>query len=126
MAVTAEKRRQIIEDVHETWNELIEVLQSFDSEELEQPDVIGIWSLKDLVGHLETWDRIAIKKIGYAEEGRTESWWKIEEIPFKSIDEFNEADADANRHLRDERGIRFVLAALTRITRIWPRVEPRR
>jgi uncharacterized damage-inducible protein DinB len=98
MTVSAEKRQEILNDIHQEWGALIDVLQGLSTDELEQPNVIGIWSLKDLIGHLETWDRIAIKKIRYTEQGKEGPWWKIEGAQFGSIDEFNEADADRNRH----------------------------
>lgn len=91
-------RNEILDGVHRNWSSLITKLQSFPESELTIPNVIGIWSLKDLIGHLETWDRVAIRKIGYAEQGQTDPWWLIENQPFATIDEFNEADADANRH----------------------------
>jgi hypothetical protein len=98
MPVETSERQNILEKVDNNWSELVETLQSFSEGELTTPNVIGIWSLKDLIGHLETWDRIAITKLDRAERGISTSWWKDLQPQYASIDEFNEADADHNRH----------------------------
>lgn len=92
------ERDILLEKINRNWASLIEKLRSFDDEEMNIPNAIGIWTLKDLVGHLETWDRIAISKISYAEAGDHRPWYEIEEQPFDSIDTFNEYDAEQNRH----------------------------
>jgi hypothetical protein len=98
MAIPLSEREAILERVHENWNELAGELGALTDEELVIPNVIGIWSLKDLIGHLETWDRIAIEKINYAEQGEHRSRWPLDESAYDNIDQFNEADADNNRH----------------------------
>ncbi|MEX2426171.1 MAG: maleylpyruvate isomerase N-terminal domain-containing protein [Thermomicrobiaceae bacterium] len=98
MSTNTDERKRIIEQVNRNWSELIGILERFSKEELETPNVIGIWSLKDLIGHLETWDRIAIKKLDNAERGIEQNWWEVDDHPYASVDEFNEADADSNRH----------------------------
>ena len=90
-------REELLTRIDTKWNRLLAKLESFSEDELNIPDAIGIWSLKDLIGHLETWDRIAILKIQFAEQGETRPWWQVLESPFNDIDEFNEADAVANR-----------------------------
>ncbi len=97
MTVTSAKREQIIGDVNASWQALIEKLSEFSEDDLYTPNVIGIWSLKDLIGHLETWDRIAIFKIDEAESGRNRKWQEVQNEPHRSINEFNEADADTKR-----------------------------
>jgi uncharacterized damage-inducible protein DinB len=84
--------------IDEHWNRLIQRLEAFPEKDLLIPDVIGIWSLKDLIGHLETWDRIAILKIKQAEQGNQLPWWQVIDSPYRDIDEFNEADAASSRH----------------------------
>ena len=91
------RREQLLPRIDTSWNRLLAKLESFSEDELNIPDVIGIWSLKDLIGHLETWDHIAILKIQFAERGETRPWWQVLESPFHDIDEFNEADTVANR-----------------------------
>lgn len=98
MTVSDEKRREIIGDVHESWNQLIETLKGYTTQELEQPNVIGHWSLKDLISHVEIWDRITITNIDYVERDQKPSWRNYAGDTYRNIDEFNNAVADANRH----------------------------
>jgi uncharacterized damage-inducible protein DinB len=98
MSLDTTERNRIVAEVNRTWADLTRKLESFSENELNIPNVIGIWSLKDLIGHLETWDRIAIHKINYAEQGEHRPWWQLEESSYDNIDQFNEADADNNRH----------------------------
>lgn len=98
MTVSAEKRQEIITDVHESWDQLIQILESYRAEELEQPNVIGDWSLKDLISHVSTWDRITIEKIKHAETGEKVSWRVVGGESYRNLHQFNEATADANRH----------------------------
>ncbi len=91
-------RRELQSRIDANWQALLDKLDSFSDDELTIPNVIGIWSMKDLIGHLETWDRIATMKIEYAEQGETRPWWQVVESPYDGIDEFNEADVEANRH----------------------------
>lgn len=97
MTIDTSERLRILDDIKENWDQLISELESYDEEQLQTPNVVGIWSLKDLLGHLETWDRIAIKKLEYAEGGHELPWWQVEDLKFDNIDEFNESDADEKR-----------------------------
>jgi uncharacterized damage-inducible protein DinB len=97
MPINQTNRIELLERIDASWNALILKLESFSQDEMHIPDVVGIWSLKDLIGHLETWDHIALTKIHYAEQGDSRSWFEIEEQPFDSIDAFNEHSASQKR-----------------------------
>lgn len=98
MTIHESERQRILDKVDKNWDDLTASLESFDEDELTIPNVIGIWSLKDLIGHLETWDRIAIRSLADAENGRVKPDGQSESQPSGSINEFNEADADQKRH----------------------------
>jgi hypothetical protein len=98
MSIDALEQSRIIANVDRTWTSLIGKLESFSEDELNIPNVIGIWSLKDLIGHLETWDRIAITKIDFADQGEYRPGWPLDESSYDTIDPFNEADVVNDRH----------------------------
>lgn len=97
MTITSDERQRILAEIDQTWNELITVLRGFDRTELQDPGVVGIWSLKDVLGHLETWDRIAIRKLELAEAGDDRPWYEADGMSANGIDEFNESDAEAKQ-----------------------------
>jgi uncharacterized damage-inducible protein DinB len=98
LSANTQTREQILDAIDTNWNHLIETFRSFSVDEFDAPNVVGVWSLKDLVGHIETWDRIAITALENAEVGKTTAWWKIVGVERRGLDQFNEADADNDRH----------------------------
>ncbi len=98
MIISSNERARIQAKVDQNWRQLIHELGEFTEDELHIPNVIGIWSLRDLISHLETWDQIAIRTLHYAEQGEHRPWWIVEHMSYSSIDEFNEADVEQNRH----------------------------
>src|SRR5687768_10580219 len=47
-----------------SWSRWNHALEHVPSESLSTPGVCGIWSVKDLIGHIAVWDDVAVQKIG--------------------------------------------------------------
>lgn len=58
----------------------------------------GDWSAKDLVGHLATWERVALERLGAARAGRP-----IPPFPSGGVDAFNAREVAATRRRSLER-----------------------
>lgn len=74
----------VLERIDEAWRTLFSTLDGIPDDRLEEPGVIGDWSLKDLFGHLAFWDDHAVQEIERALAGlpREDAAWQ----------EMNEAD----------------------------------
>jgi uncharacterized damage-inducible protein DinB len=90
MAITAERRERILNDVAESWRTLLETVDSLDESDLHAPGRIGEWSVKDVLGHIATWDRVAIQRIRLAERGERRRL-----VP--NLHRFNHEQAEAAR-----------------------------
>ncbi|TVR75191.1 MAG: ClbS/DfsB family four-helix bundle protein [Sphaerobacteraceae bacterium] len=98
MTIEQAERQRIIDSVEQNWTELIQTLETFDEAALLEPDVIGIWSIADLLNHIETWDGNAIRILEHAEKGDDRPWWIAAGLNYDSVDEFNEADVEKKRN----------------------------
>jgi len=71
MAMTLDKRTEMLESVAEVWDELQSLIDSLSDDQLETPDTIGFWNGRDMVAHLAGWDEIGIRLIReVAERGK--------------------------------------------------------
>ena len=46
------------------WSRWLHALEHVAVAEMDTPGVCGMWSVKDLIGHIAIWDDIAVRKIG--------------------------------------------------------------
>jgi hypothetical protein len=90
MAITAERRERILKDVAESWQALLETVDALGEPDLLAPGMIGEWSVKDVLGHITTWDRVAIERIRLAERGERRRL-----VP--NLHRFNHEQAEAAR-----------------------------
>ena len=56
-------RHEIVSKVEGAWSELKRVLDRVPDDETEVPGVVGAWSVKDLMGHVATWDAEALRAL---------------------------------------------------------------
>ena len=54
--------------VSAAWNELQSLIDSIPDTALETPSTIGIWSRRDMVGHLAAWEEIGIRIVREMDE----------------------------------------------------------
>jgi len=78
--------------VEARWGELLSLVQRVPRRHMEEPGAVGIWSVKDLLGHITTWEEECIKAITRHLEGKRP-------VRYGSIDAFNARQAAAKKDL---------------------------
>ncbi|MDB5074675.1 MAG: hypothetical protein JWO42_854 [Chloroflexi bacterium] len=110
-------RNTLMTAVEESWRRFDTAIAGLDEAALTVPGVVGEWSIKDLVGHVASWEQRAVQHV--------ERWRRGEppEVGAVSTDEYNAREAE-RRHgwtlakvMDDAADTRLSLrAALTSIT----------
>ncbi len=95
-----EVRREMLTKVGSSWEALQEALGRVPPHRLEEAGVVEAWSVKDLVGHVTSWERQAMSTIrAFHQSG------DADDLEWAAVDEFNAATSEHNtsRSLRDLR-----------------------
>ncbi len=71
MTVTTQERLDILQDISKSWLELVKAIRPMTSEQMETPDRVGEWSIKDIMAHITFWESRLIHNIGILEQGGT-------------------------------------------------------
>ena len=88
-------KAEIIGRVDEEWQRLVGIAEGFSDEEQLLPYAVGHWSVKDLLGHIATWDDELVRAVErFQHEGEKTSYGDE-----AAIDRFNEAEAEKRRGL---------------------------
>ncbi|MBC8170761.1 MAG: ClbS/DfsB family four-helix bundle protein [Anaerolineae bacterium] len=66
-------RAQILQRLQTEYEKLQQVLTRLTTDQMLHPNVVGVWSIKDIVAHLIHWARFPVKEIGYALRGEDPS-----------------------------------------------------
>ena len=87
-------RNETLSAMTKSWQELKDAISQVPDERLEERSVGGPWSVKDLIGHVTTWDQEAIQALrSYLNEGNAHA---LEAWP-EDIDRFNDAAVEGKR-----------------------------
>lgn len=92
MTIDIMERRAILQDIQSAWVELRNAIRSLTEHEIVETGSWGTHSIKDLMAHIATWERLLIQRIHALEEGR-------EPPTIEDIDAFNEEDIRRNEQL---------------------------
>ena len=82
-------KRQILQRLERRWRELHESLEGLSHKEMEEPVFDGGWSVKDLLGHLTTWEEEAIKAMALMARGQPQPRYR----QYSGIDGFNAGES---------------------------------
>lgn len=63
-------RTQLLSRVDEAWQEFALACRGLPRETLLEPGVVGPWSVKDLMGHVATWEEESLAALSLIAEGR--------------------------------------------------------
>jgi len=77
-------KQEMLQRIHNEWEKLISLLSSIDDIKKMEPRVIGSWSLKDLMGHLSSWESVALERLGRMKRNEP-----VVFIPDEQVDEWN-------------------------------------
>ena len=64
-----QSKERILHDNQEAWDGLIQLLQRVPQERIVQPNAVGEWSIKDVLGHIATWGAEVTKEVQQLVEG---------------------------------------------------------
>lgn len=63
------KKQQLILTLEKAWTEFKESYLGLSEAQIQQPDVVGEWSIKDIIGHVTTWEEEALKALALILQG---------------------------------------------------------
>ena len=94
--------RGLLKRLDKEWLGLLQSLRGLSDEAMSQPGLVGEWSGKDLLGHIETWEDEAIEAMGEVMRGNRPSGYR----KHGGIDVFNarESAKKARLSLGEARG----------------------
>jgi hypothetical protein len=111
-------RQQLLAIVIESWQTLDGTIEGLDESALAEPNVVGPWSVAEVLGHVTAWDQRALQDI--------EQWQRGEPLRAgggATVDQYNAAEAERRRgwslaqireeHLATRQSLREAIEALS-------------
>jgi len=89
------KKYQLLKKLEEAWAAIKESYAGLSDSQLMEPDVIGDWSVKDILGHVTTWEEEALKYLPLILNGGRPPRY----TQFGGIDAFNAQMAEQKRDM---------------------------
>lgn len=80
------KKQQILEKLDRAWVEFIDACAGLTDEQMQQPGVVGDWSVRDLMAHISWWEEEALKHLPTILSGRRPPRYSV---TYGGIDAFN-------------------------------------
>ncbi|HEY4612821.1 MAG TPA: ClbS/DfsB family four-helix bundle protein [Bacteroidota bacterium] len=77
-------KQELLQNINAEWKKFFESISELDDERKVFPRFIGEWSLKDLMGHMSSWESVALERLGRMKRNEP-----VEFIPDEQIDEWN-------------------------------------
>ena len=87
---------QLLKDIHTEHRRLEKKLFILSAEEMIQPGITGVWSVKDILAHLEAWEKLLLEWYHAGMEGRSPSVTPVG-MSKKSMDILNQQIYEANQ-----------------------------
>ena len=95
MTVQPTPKENALQQLEEQWNRLLNLARGFSDEAQQRPNAAGGWSVRDVMGHIATWDR---ELVNVADRYLT-SGEKTDYGDDEAIDRYNEAEVIRQRSL---------------------------
>lgn len=80
------KKQQILDKLEKAWLEFNESYAGLTDEQMQQPGVVGDWSVRDLLAHISWWEEEALKHLPTILEGKRPPRYSV---TYGGIDAFN-------------------------------------
>ncbi|MBP6015594.1 MAG: DinB family protein [Candidatus Promineofilum sp.] len=90
------KKEQLLDKIEVAWSGLQASIDGLTSPQMIQPGVTGDWSVKDILGHVTTWEEEALKHLPHILEGKRPPRYSV---LYGGIDAFNALKSVENRAL---------------------------
>lgn len=85
---------QLLQRLQQERDRLLQALEGLSDDEMCLPNAVGVWSVKDVLGHIADWERHFSEQIGRIRDGQPLEW-----IDEKEIEAWNAAHAAAKREV---------------------------
>ena len=86
------QRDRAVREIDEAWQGLKQALARVPPERMEEGGVVGMWSVKDVIGHITTWENEAIDALRrYLPRG------DVNVLAWPDLDAFNERTVNSKR-----------------------------
>jgi len=85
---------QLLKKIDAAWADLLESFAGLTDAQLTQPGVTGEWAVKDILAHVTTWEREALKFLPVILEGSRPPRYSV---TYGGIDAFNAQTFEKNR-----------------------------
>lgn len=87
-------RARLLETIETRWDELMAAIDGLSDDEMQQPGVVGDWSVKDILAHVTTWEHEALKHLPEIAAGKPQQRYKD---VYGGLDAFNALTFQQNR-----------------------------
>lgn len=88
-------KETLLGNIEEAWQELTSALARVPADRIEEPGVVELWSVRDLIGHVTTWEAEAIKSLqDYVVES------DVSLLAWPDVDALNERTVRAKQGMR--------------------------
>ena len=64
------KKQHLLDTLDKAWQQFKESYRGLTDAQISQPGVIGEWSVKDIIGHVTTWEEEALKALALILQGQ--------------------------------------------------------
>lgn len=85
-------KQQLLDKLQRERERLLQALEGLSDDEMCLPNVIGAWSIKDVLGHIADWERHFTEQIEHIRDGQPLEW-----VDDNEIEAWNAAHATAKR-----------------------------
>lgn len=99
------RREKLMQTIETRWGELLASIDGLPDAAMQQPGVVGDWSVKDILAHITTWESEALKHLPEIAAGKPQQRYKD---VYGGLDAFNALTFAENR----ERSLEDVRARL--------------
>ena len=88
------KKDQLLDKLDKAWIEFGQSFAGLSDEQMTQAGVTGEWSIKDILGHVTTWEEEALKHLPHIQSGNRPPRYSV---TYGGIDAFNALKTVENR-----------------------------
>jgi uncharacterized damage-inducible protein DinB len=103
------RKEDVLRELNEARAKLLGALEGLSADQMLMPGAVGIWSVKDVLAHIATWESELVTALSQVQNRRVPSMLAIEDI-----DDWNEDQYHANV----QRPLEAVLADLEGVHRV--------
>jgi uncharacterized damage-inducible protein DinB len=100
MTMTLDDRLLILQDVSKAWLDLLKATRQLSDEQLLAPGTVGVWSVKDVMGHVSFWEQHLIDTIIALDAGNESDG--IEDFEAANLEAAAEAESLTLGEIREE------------------------